>query len=172
MSDLILRELTENDEEAFFSGLKEWSEADRSWYTFDWKPGMPFHELLSRLHKNTIGEDLPEGFVPSTMLYAFVDKVIVGRAHLRHRLNDYLRSFGGHYGCSVAQKFRRKGYAAEMFSQSMQVFRQLGIFDILITCEDCNEPSWRLAELKGAVLENKLRAPDGKVFKRYWLKLT
>jgi len=171
MSGLILRELTENDEKSFFSGLNEWEEKDLSWYTFDWRPGMTFPELLARLRNNSSGVDLPAGFVSSSMLYAFVGNEIVGRVHIRHELNDYLRAFGGHYGCAVAPKFRRRGYAAEMFAQSIPIFRRLGILDILITCEDNNEPSWKLTERYEGVLENKLRSPEGKIFRRYWVKL-
>lgn len=37
---LILRELNENDEVAFFEALADWAEEDRTWFTFDWKPGV------------------------------------------------------------------------------------------------------------------------------------
>jgi|GEM_PF-2514423 len=47
--NLVLRELDENDEAAFFAGLKDWEGDDLDWYTFVWKPGMSFNEMLTTL---------------------------------------------------------------------------------------------------------------------------
>ena len=54
---LILRELTEQDESAFMEGLKEWVGESPHWYSFIWKPGMPYLKMLSRLKKNATVED-------------------------------------------------------------------------------------------------------------------
>ena len=48
---LILRELTNADEAAFFEGMREWDGEDLSWYTFDWEPGVTYSSMLDRLDK-------------------------------------------------------------------------------------------------------------------------
>lgn len=43
---ILLRALTEKDEEAFFVGMKLWKPEDLVWYTFSWKNGMSYFEML------------------------------------------------------------------------------------------------------------------------------
>lgn len=149
MSRVVLRRLTMADEMAFFEGLKKWEGEDLSWYTFDWREGVKFRDHLERLDKNEKGLDLPEGFVPSTMLYGFVDGEIVGRVSIRHQLNKFLEQRGGHIGYAVAPVFRGKGLASEMVSQSFETCRQLGLNALLVTCGDDNIASWKIIERIG-----------------------
>lgn len=169
---LILRELNESDEASFLLGLKEWKDSDLFWYSFEWKPGMTFPELLARERNNTAGVGLPAEYVPATMFYGFVGNTIVGRLHIRHQLNDNLRQRGGHIGYAVAPRFRGRGYAGEMFKQSLPICRKLGISELLITCDDDNIPSWKVIEKYGGILKDKVYdAEDKKEIRRYWIKL-
>lgn len=166
---LILRELNEEDEAAFLEGYDAYRGESPHFYTFEWKPGIPFLEHLERLRKNSRGEDLRADLVPETRLYAFVDGKIVGRVSLRHTLNQKLRERGGHIGYSVAPAYRGRGYATEMFRQSIPHFHRLGIQRVMITCDHDNEPSWRLLERVGAELaEIFFDKEDGKLARRYF----
>ncbi len=99
---LILRELGPSDEEAFSTGLKDLEIEDPHWYSFAWKEGMTYQEMLGVLSKETAGIDLAPGRVPHTMLYGFLDGKIIGRVSVRHHLNENLRKRGGHIGYWVA----------------------------------------------------------------------
>ena len=70
-------------------------------------------ELLASLERERTGQDLPPGRVPATFLVAVVDGRIVGRLSVRHRLNAYLATVGGHLGYAVRPAFRRRGYATD-----------------------------------------------------------
>lgn len=167
-----LRELSEKDETAFFAGMREWSDGDRSWYTFAWNPGMSYVELLTVLRRERIGLDLAPGRVPHTMLYGFLDGVIVGRVSVRHVLNDNLRHRGGHIGYSVAPRFRNRGYASEMFRLGLEYCRSLGLVEILITCGDTNVPSIRMIEKAGGTLTDRIHDEvNQETIRRYALKL-
>lgn len=165
-----LRELTEHDEHAFLEGAKLWAPEDITWYSFDWKPGAAFKEMLSKLADNREGRNLPPQFVPSTMLYAF-DKngEIVGRLNIRHHLNESLEKRGGHVGYAVAEKYRGQGYATEIMKQGLaHCSAKLGLKEILVTCADTNIPSWKIIERHGGKLENKVFDDDGKeTIRRY-----
>lgn len=171
MHNLILRELNEQDEAAFLAGLREYESMELSWYTFVWKPGMSWHDQIERLRKGKLGIDLPADRVPDSMYYGFLNGAIIGRLSLRHELNEFLRTRGGHIGCSVAPRFRGFGFAREMLKQVLPKAKASGMSEILITCDDDNTPSWKVIEACGGVLESRQRdMHDGKLFRRYWLQ--
>ena len=154
--NLKLRELTLNDEGAFLRGALAWPPADRHWHSFEWKEGGDFTNHLEILRKNSLGLDLPAGWVPSTMLYGFSGSEIIGRLNIRHTLTPSLQKRGGHIGYAVAPAFRRKGYAHEMLRQALPICKRLGINEILITCNEDNIASHHVIKKNGGVLEEKL----------------
>jgi len=168
---LTLRPLTDEDEASFRRGLKEWSESELRWYAPDWKQGMSFPNLLIRLQKNRNGSELPTNFVPSTMLYGFVDRIIVGHLKVRHRLNEASKIYGGHIGYSVMSKYRSRGYASAMLRQALPICLSVGIRDALITVDDDNAHSIRVIEKAGGRLQDTFyNATVKKPIRRYWVK--
>jgi len=83
-------------------------------------------DYLTRLERDRLGFDLPPGRVPATFLYADVDGRVVGRASVRHRLNEQLLRIGGHIGYAVLPAFRRRGYGTEILRQSLALARGCG----------------------------------------------
>lgn len=170
--NLVLRTLTIEDEKAFNEGLQLFSDMDKDWYTFVLKDGMSYAEMLKILDDNAKGINIPSNRVPDSMLYGFLDGVIVGRVSIRHQLNDYLFSEGGNIGYSVATSFRKKGIASEMLKQSLEYCKNvLKLKEVLITCDDENVGSYKVIEKCGGVLEAKNVSNDGsKIKRRYWIK--
>lgn len=170
---LILRELSLNDEEAFLKGLEAFEEMDLSWYSFIWKPGISFKNLLQVQDERSRGINLAAGLVRDSMLYAFVDGKIVGRSSIRHELNDHLLKIGGHIGYAVAPEFRMKGYATLILDQSLAFCREtLKLSRVLVTCDDDNIGSIKTIEKNGGVLENTIIPPNKTTkTRRYWIDL-
>jgi predicted acetyltransferase len=167
-----LRELNPNHEQAFLDGLMEWQGEDPHWYSFIWKEGMPFFEMLTILQKEAKGIDLSPGRVPHTMLYGFLNGVIIGRVSVRHTLNEYLRKRGGHIGYAIAPTFRRKGYATILTGQALDYCKNINIRNVMITCADDNEPSWKIIEHFSGKLEDKIwDDEDNEMIRRYWISL-
>ncbi len=108
--------------------------------------------------------------VPATVYFAYVGDCLVGTIQIRHKLNDHLLSFGGHIGYGVRPTERRKGYASEMLAQALEKCRQLGIHNVLVTCNNDNVASARTVIKNGGVLENELAKQDGTVMQRYWIE--
>lgn len=172
MSDLILRELTAADAAAFASGMQEWVGESPHWYSFAWKEGMTYSQMLAILEDERLGRNLAPNRVPHTMLYGFLGEQIIGRVSIRHSLNEYLSQRGGHIGYAVAPRFRRNGYAEKMVEQGLDYCRQLGLEKILVTCSDNNIPSWKLIEKFQGKLENKIWDDiDKENIRRYWIAL-
>ena len=133
--------------------------------------GMPFARYLEVLEQAARGEGLPAGHVPSTFLFAFEGSRIVGRASIRHALNEFLLRVGGHIGYAVVPEFRRRGYATAILRQSVEFAqRNLGLARVLVICDDDNVASIRTIEKNGGVLENVVTGPDLiRPMRRYWI---
>ena len=133
--------------------------------------GMPFRRYLDVLEEREQGINLPSQHVPETFLFAFVGSRIVGRAAIRHSLNDVLERVGGHIGYVVVPQFRRQGYATEILRLSLQIAREkCGIHRVLLTCDDDNIGSIRTIEKNGGILENVVSGPDLTPKRRYWIE--
>ena len=125
-------------------------------------------DLLASLERERTGQDLPPGRVPATFLVAVVDGRIVGRLSVRHRLNEYLATVGGHLGYAVRPAFRRRGYATAMLRAGLRVAADEGVERALVTCDDDNVGSATVIERCGGELQDVVDL-DGSRKRRYWV---
>lgn len=170
MKDLVLRELSIDDEQAFLKSCDDWFGEDLTWLSFVWKPGMSHREHLRLLQENKDRKNLPPNRVPSTMLYGFVNGEIVGRVSIRHELNENLLIRGGHIGYAVSPRFRKMGYATEIMKQGLNFCQSIGLEKVLVTCDDNNLPSCRIIEKFYGALENRFFDQKENLFvRRYWI---
>jgi Predicted acetyltransferase len=135
---------------------------------------MPFRRYLEVLDEQERGINLPSArHVPSTFLFAFLGSRIVGRASIRHRLNDFLEREGGHIGYVVVPEFRRRGCATAILRAALQIARgKCDTRRILVTCDDDNVGSIRTIEHNGGVLGDVISGPNMvKPIRRYWIEL-
>lgn len=170
-SHLVLRPLLIDEEQEFLSAHRATSPEYPSFLHY-YEPGMSFQRYLDVLAEQERGINLPSpSHVPSTFLFAFVDKRIVGRASIRHALNPFLLRVGGHIGYVVVPEFRRRGYATAILQRCVALARdRLGLERVLLTCDDDNVGSIRAIEKNGGVLENVVTGPDVmKPKRRYWI---
>ena len=136
------------------------------------QPGESWPSYVARVDRDRLGFEIAPDRVPSTFLLAEVDGDIVGRVSIRHELNAYLASVGGHIGYAVRPAHRRRGYARSILRQSLELASGVGLHRVLITCDDDNVASVRLIESFGATLENVLGAGSGSSpTRRYWIDL-
>lgn len=136
-----------------------------------WNPNIleeRFHEYVQTLlDKET---DPIAGYVPSTQYWLIVNgDTYAGEIDVRHYLTDSLRRFGGHIGYKVRPTMRQRGYGKFMCQLAIQEARQLGITDILITCDDDNVGSQKIIESNGGILQDKIDNGRGVLTRRYWI---
>lgn len=131
-----------------------------------------FESFVERKISSAQGENLPDGFVPSTE-YWFVDGTeYIGRVTVRHRLNEKLLNIGGHIGYDIRPTKRGRGYGNEMLRLALQKAKEFGISRVLITTDMRNVASRKIIEKNGGILENQIPNPEmGHDALRYWIDI-
>lgn len=164
---MILRPLELKDEQEAVRGHHEL--ALENWeYLLTYEAGMEWNSYLDILEGHHLGKNLPTGRVPATFLIADHEGDLIGRASIRHELNDYLMNFGGHIGYGVRPAFRNRGFAGQILAQSLKLINAMGVREVLITCTDENIASRKVIEAHGGILEN-IVDQEGRTTRRYWI---
>ena len=109
--------------------------------------------------------DLPPNRV-GAHFYWLVDEAhgrFIGEISVRHRLTEALERYAGHIGYGVRASEQGKGYGTLMLKLALDRARELGIKQVLITCDDDNMASARVMEKNGLVLADTIENEvDGK----------
>ena len=116
---------------------------------------------------------LPKGYVPSYDYFVVDGDKFIGIIYIRIRLTSLLLNFGGHIGYGINPKYWKKGYGTETLRLGLEKAKELGIKEVLITCDDDNIGSYKIIEKNGGKLENKVMNEScGEKFltRRYWIK--
>src|SRR6266850_5512770 len=133
---------------------------------------MTSHRSWPRLAAGARGEGLPPGFVPHTTYWLVSDGIVVGVANLRHSLTDALRREGGNIGYGVRPSARRRGFAHELLRRTLERARDLGLSEVLLTCDKTNIASVRTILKNGGVFVSEEFLPErGEVEQRYRIGL-
>ncbi len=169
-----LRLLEIDDRDFFLDILKDdWGDFPFLHY-FESLANSDFEKYVTILKGLPAGDNLPAGHVPCTFLFAFDEQgQIVGRVSIRHKLTEDLTKFGGHVGFAIREKFRRRGYAKEVLSQSLLYIRESLETEekILVTCDHDNIGSIKIIKSCGGVLENQVENTKKGITNRYWISL-
>jgi predicted acetyltransferase len=133
-----------------------------------------FDRFVADLRRRTDPATLPAGYVPETVLW-LVDDVageFLGRVSIRHTLNDWLRTLGGHIGYEIRPAQRRRGYGTQILRLALPHAGAMGLTRVLITCDATNTGSRKIIEHNGGQFENAVDQPGDPVKKlRYWIDL-
>ena len=97
-----------------------------------------------------------DGWVPCTTFWWVENDEFLARVAIRHELKGDLWTVGGHIGYWVRPSARRRGHGLAAFRAVLPEAAALGIDPALVTCDWNNEPSRRIIEAGGGVLENRI----------------
>ena len=111
--------------------------------------------------------------VPSTTYFLYDEEreIMIGAINIRHYLNEFLLSYGGHIGDGIRPSERGKGYATKMIALGLDVCRELGIERVLMVCDQDSVASSRTIIKNGGILEDR-PLKDGKIIERYWIDIS
>lgn len=131
-------------------------------------------DWLNQVEKNRHWDTVREGWMPAEQ-YIAVDQLnnsIIGMLNFRKELNEYLLSYIGHIGYSVAPSKRRQGLGSLMLELALIEAKKFDLDRVLVTCTDDNIASAKVIENNGGILEDKRVDPgDQKLTRRYWISL-
>lgn len=131
--------------------------------------------LFERISRYRTGLNLPPDRVQATYLWLVEGGVFIGEIAIRHRLNDALTRYGGHIGYGVRFSAWNKGVGTKMLAMALEYIKEeIGLDEVLITCDDENCGSARVIEKNGGVLHDRvLNSIDGVdvITRRYWISL-
>jgi predicted acetyltransferase len=110
--------------------------------------------------------------VPFSLLWLVEGDRFIGEVSIRHELNAWLRTSGGHIGYGVTPSRQRQGYGRLILKLALEECRRLGLERVLLTAIEDNVASVRIIEANGGRLEDVINDPDGRGrLRRYWVSL-
>lgn len=125
-----------------------------------------FATFVQNLKDKASGKNLPDGYVPCSVFWLVQENRFLGWVDIRHQLTPHLLEFGGHIGYDIRPSERGKGYGTSMLKLALEKTKELGIKDVLITCNAHNIGSKKIIETNGGVLEN-IREKNSEKTMRY-----
>ncbi len=128
-----------------------------------------YEEFLIALEDRATGKG---PWVPSSH-YFLVNNVnqIVGMIDIRHELNEYLRTIGGHIGYGIRPSERNKGYASYLLKEALTKCKGLHINQVLITCNEDNIGSIKVILNNGGIEDDIFITEEGHMKRRFWITL-
>lgn len=78
------------------------------------------------------GEDLPEGWIPMTTYFLYIDNIPVGYGRVRHTSSEYLETVigAGNLGYGISKNYRGRGYGNVLFRELLNKCKDFGYNEI------------------------------------------
>lgn len=126
-------------------------------------------DIFEKFHNYRFARNLKPNRVGSDYYWLVEEETdrFIGEITIRHSLNDALLLRGGHIGYGVRCSEWEKGYGTLMLKLALEKARQRGLAKVLVTCDEENIASAKVAEHNGFLLDDKIDV-DGVLTRRYW----
>lgn len=171
---IILIKPTASDKQAVLDFRDEFlRNQERPYGTADIENATSFESWLQASIDSQNQATAPKGRVPATQYLGIrtSDHKLVGMLQIRHSLNEHLRTHGGHIGYCVRRSERRKGYATQMLKQAVAICKDMGIHNIMLTCNPENTASAKVMQANGGTYTKQVVLDDRSKLDHYWIKL-
>ena len=91
-----------------------------------------YREWLKKEDELSKGVNLPEGWVPATTYFLYIDDEPVGYGRVRHASLEYLETVvgAGNLGYGITKEYRGKGYGGILFRELLKKCRDFGYEEI------------------------------------------
>jgi predicted acetyltransferase len=125
-------------------------------FAAQWHTPQGFERFLAHLRQEgDTSAPPPPNWVHSSTYWWADGPEYLGSIRIRHALTPQLRESGGHIGYDIAPRVRRRGHGTAMLRAALPIAAQLGLAEVLITCDADNVGSRRIIEANGGVPEDE-----------------
>ena len=101
-----------------------------------------FEEYINDLYNYSLGINLPEGMVRTSSFWMIDDNVVIGVVRVRHQEMELY----GHIGYGISPCYRNKSYGTQILSLALQKAKDIGLKEVIITCDVDNIASKKTIE--------------------------
>lgn len=129
-----------------------------------------FEQYLQQIEAESKGIHLAPGYVPHTVYWLVEGTTFLGRVDIRHELNDFLRDEGGHIGYDIRPSERKKGLGSLALKLALEKAQELGLEEILLTCDVENIGSNKIIQKNGGQLSETKKLKSGLTKNKYWIR--
>ena len=153
MKDLFLSSPNSDYENSFKNYVLAYKESNDEYYFNKYKKGLEnFNEYLKDLYNYSKGIDLPHGDVITSTFWLIDDNKVVGVLRIRHEEVEY----SGHIGYDISPCYRNKGYGAAILQLALKEAINLGIQEVIVTCNTDNVYSKKIIEKSNGKLLGRI----------------
>lgn len=154
--------------------VQEFEDNNSNMYWVSWlKKFLDNYEWwLEYLEKNEHKETVGEWYVPGIQYISIRegDDRLIWFINTRLELNDALLFHWGHIGYAIRPSERRKNYAVAQLFSVLDLYDNLWVEKVLLTCDKSNIWSAKTIQKCGWILENEVIDPtDWETLQRYWI---
>ena len=91
-----------------------------------------YKEWLQEIDNHSKSIDLPEGWIPYTTYFLYINDIPVGYGRVRHTSSEYLENVigAGNFGYGISKEYRGKGYGNILFTELLKKCKDFGYTEI------------------------------------------
>ncbi|MBE6068556.1 MAG: GNAT family N-acetyltransferase [Clostridium lundense] len=143
MEDLFLVKPKEKYQESFEKYALAYRNIGDEHYFRKYKKALEnFQGYLNTLHDYSNGKDLAQGEVATSTFWLIDKNEVVGVVRIRHQEVDC----AGHVGYDISPNYRNRGYGLEILKLALEKAKEIGIKEVILTCNVDNIASKKIIE--------------------------
>ena len=119
-----------------------------------------FATYVEKEKSHALGKNLPTGYVPETTYWLIDSGEFIGRVSIRHWLTEHLRQIAGLIGYDIRPSKRKHGYGTKILELALPRAKEIGLHNVLVTCDATNVGSRRIIEKNSGTLESRAPNPE------------
>lgn len=170
MKDIFLIEPNEKYQTSFENYVLTYEKINDEHYFTKYKKALEnFQDYLNDLHNYSVGANLLQGEVMTSVFWLVDKKEVVGVVRIRHQEVEC----AGHIGYDISPDYRNKGYGFQILKLALEKAIKIGIAEVILTCNIDNIASKKIIEKNnGKLLGTIFDEEENEYLYRFSITLT